>query len=197
MAVTLPIRQGATFAFVFRWETTPIVYKPITAIVKQAPVRITATAHGLPADWRVAVVSVLGMTELNAESAPPRASQYHAATVVDVNTVELNDVNAAEYGTYVSGGYLQYNTPVDLAGYTARLKVRTKVGGTELLSLVSPTELAINNTTKTITVNITAAATELLTFTRGVYDLEMVSSGSVVTSIAQGPVTVTKEVTST
>lgn len=195
MKLDLSLRQGSTYTYVFRWETLPVVYKPITAIVVQAPVRITATAHGLPTGWRAAVVSVRGMTEINA-STPPRESQYHQVTVIDANTVELNNVNASSYTPYTGGGYLQFNSPVDLAGYTARMKVRDKVGGTELLLLTTANgRIAIDDTLKTITLTVSATDTELLTFVKGVYDLEMVSGTGVVTPLSEGSFRVTKEIT--
>src|SRR5512133_606926 len=121
----LTIRQGSTFALVLRWEAAPIVYVPITAITQAAPARVTAAAHAIPHGWRVAVVSVKGMPEINA--ADPlrlRDTDYHTATVVDQDTIEFNDINAAGFKPYVSGGYLQFNTPVALAGMKARLTIK-------------------------------------------------------------------------
>lgn len=192
----ITIQQGRTFNRVLRWEAPPINYKPITAILNSAPVRITAAAHGLPDDWRTAVVSVKGMTEINAESNNLRDKDYHAATVVDPNTVEINDINAAGFKTYTGGGYLQFNTPVDLTGFTARMTIRDKIGGIELLSLTTENGgITIDNATKKITLLIEADDTAALTWIRGVYDLEMVSSTGVVTALLYGEVSVKREVT--
>jgi hypothetical protein len=194
----LDVRQGSTFSFVLRWETTPIVYKPITAIVAQAPARLTVAGHGLTNGWRAAVVSVRGMTQINAEDAPPRDAQYHPVTVVDPNTVELNAVNAAGFSPYVGGGYLQFNTPADLTGFTARMQVKDKVGGTELMLLSTGNgRIVLDNVAKTITLTIPATDTAALAFTSAVYDLEMVSPTGVVTPIAEGALRVSKEVTTT
>jgi hypothetical protein len=196
--LNLVFRQGETFLRVIRWETKPFIYKPITAISKAAPVAITATGHGLKTGWRAAVVSVQGMTEINAPNSPPRDSDYHLVTATSNDIVSLNEVNSSEYSTYTSGGYLQYYTPVDLAGYSARMTVKNKVGGTVLLSLTSglpDNRIAIDNTEHTITLTVSAADTDDLTFAAGVYDLEMVSPTGAVTTIFYGSVTVTKEVT--
>lgn len=194
----LDVLQGATFTFVFRWETTPIVYKAITAILAQAPARLTVPGHGLTEGWRAAVQSVRGMRQINAVNDPPEDADYHPVTVVDANTIELNDVNAASYSTYSGGGYLRFNTPVDLAGYTARMKVKDRVGGTELLLLdTSNSRIAIDSAAKTITLTLAANDTDDLAFTSAVYDLEMVSATGVVTRIAQGKFIVSKEVTTT
>lgn len=198
----LSIRQGETFSRVVRWESTPIVYKPISAITQTAPAAITSTAHGVPEGWRIAVVSVKGMTQINAKSSPPSDADYKTASVVDANTVKLNEVNASDFKAYSSGGYIQYNTPVDLTGYTARMKVRTKIGGTLLASTEAadaPLDIinvTLNNSTKAITISIDATDTAGLTWTKGVYDFEVVSVGGVVTTLLYGSISVTKEVTS-
>jgi tRNA threonylcarbamoyladenosine modification (KEOPS) complex Pcc1 subunit len=192
------IRQGETFQRVVRWETTPYIYKAITAITQAAPAAITATAHGLKTGWRAAVVSAQGMTEINAVHAPPRDSDFRQVTVSDANTVLINGINSSEFSAYVSGGYLQFFTPQDLTGYTARMMIKDRVGGTVLLSLTSgapDNRIALDVTNNTITITISAADTAALTWTRGVYDLELVSASSVVTTLFTGNVFVTKEVT--
>ena len=144
------------------------------------------------------MVSAQGIVEINAVSNPPKDTDYRIGTVVDASTVELNAVNSSDYGLYTSGGYLQYNTPKDLAGYTARMTIRDKiVGGTELIHLVSPTDIVVDNTTKTTTFTITATVTAGFTWTKGVYDLELVDPTGVVTALLSGKVTVKKEITTT
>lgn len=197
----LTIRQGGTFTRVLRWEAPPYIYKAITGITKAAPAVVTATSHGIPNGWRVAVVSVKGMTQINAKKSPPLDSDYTRATVIDANSIELNEVNSTDYGNYTSGGYLQLLTPVDLAGYTGRMKIRDKIGGTVLASTdvadapLDVITVTVNNTDKTITIQIEATDTAAFTWTKGVYDLEMVSSGGVVTDLLYGSVKVDKEVT--
>ena len=144
----------------------------------------------------MAIVSVLGMLQINAKNTPPRPTDYHAATVVDANTITLNDVNSAGYSTYASGGYVQYNTPVDFAGFTARMTIKDKVGGTALETMTDANvKIVLDNTARTITLLLSATVTAAYTWTKGVYDLEMVSGSGVVTAILSGTVTVSKEVT--
>lgn len=196
MKVNLQIRQGSTFRFVFRWEKMPLVYKAITAISKSAPVSLTVPSHGLTSGWRAAVSGVLGMTEINAASVPPRESQYLPVTVVDSNTVQFNSISSERFSTYVSGGHLQYYTPADLAGFTARMSVRDRVGGTLLTSLsTGDTRIVIDNNAKTITLLLSAADTEDFTFTRGTYDLELESPLGEVTALAEGSIRVSREIT--
>ena len=168
----LSLVQGKTFSLVLRWETEPIVYKTITAIQQTAPARLTVTGHAIPDGWRCAVTNVKGMTEINAEANALRDKDYNPITVIDANTVEINAINAAGFRAYTSGGVLQFNTPVDLTGYTARMDIKDKVGGTVLKSLVSPTDITLNTATSTITLTISATDTAAFTWKKGVYDLE-------------------------
>ena len=199
----LTILKGRTFTLVLRWETTPIVYKAITAIEQSAPARLTVPGHGCVDGWRAAVTGVKGMPEINAEANKVRSADYQTVTIVDANTIEFNELDASGFKPYVSGGFLQYHTPVDLTGYTGRMKVKDKVGGTVLLSSSAPDaplnviDVAVNNTTKTITLTVHASATTDIRWSRGVYDLEMVSSDlePVVTRLISGKVSVVDEVT--
>ncbi len=196
----LTINKGKTFKQKVRWETTPIVYKPITGISQAAPALITCVAHGVPDGWRVAVTSTKGMTQINAANRPPKGKDYHEAAVKTSSTIELNDVNAAEYSAYLSGGYIQYNTPVDLTGYTARMSLRAsdKPGTVELLRLDTATGgIVIDNSVKTVTIVIAAAVTAALTFSKALYDLEMINAAGEVFLMLSGAVIVINEITST
>jgi hypothetical protein len=196
----LTIQQGATFTQLVRWGVLPIVYKPITAIPNTAPATLTVPAHGVPAGWNVAVTAVKGMTGINALASPPATTDYHAATVVDANTIVLDDVNAALYKAYTSGGYVQYYTPQPLTGFTARMAIKDKVGGTQLLRLdtsTTPIRITIDTANSVITLSIAAADTLAITWTTGVYDLELVSAAGVVTTLLSGTVTITPAVTTT
>ncbi len=193
--LNLSIAQGDTFVRVIRWESLPFVYAAITGITQAAPAVVTAVAHGLKTGWRTAIVSVKGMKQINAKYDPPRDSDFQQVTVVGVDSVNFNKINSAGYDAYTSGGYLQFYTPVDMTGYTARMTIKDRVGGTVLIALVSPGDIAIDNTNHTITVTIGATVSAAWTWTTGTYDLEMVSPTGVVTKLYKGSITVVKEVT--
>jgi hypothetical protein len=188
--VDIEIEQGSTFARTVMWETAPRIWKPITAITAAAPVQITATAHGVPDGWRVGVVNVQGMTQINAPHNPPRDTELLPAAVIDVNRITL-DLSAADFDAYTAGGYLVYWTPHDMASYTARMTIKNRIGGT-VLDVVACT---VDNTAKTVSLLIDAVTAAAFTWVKGVYDLEMVSPGGVVTAILSGVVTVKREVT--
>ena len=184
----LIIRKGATFAQTLRWEAPPIVWKPITAISLTAPVRLTVPAHGCPPNWRVNVSCNKSMREMDGVKG--------LATVIDADTVEINTINASGFKPYKGDGYLSFNTPVDMTAMTARMSIKDKVGGTELLRLdTTNNRLVIDATECSITMRVDASVTELLTWKQGVYDIEVVDSLDTVHVLLSGKVTVTPEVT--
>lgn len=192
----LTIYQGKTFRKVIRWQVEPLIYKAISAITKAGPVSITATGHGVPDGWMVAIASAGGMRQINAKYNPPSGADFKQATVVDANTLQLNKVNSSGFATYTSGGYVVYYTPQSLAGYTARMTIRDFVGGMELLSLTTVnSRILLDDTYKTITLFISATDTAALDFSSGVYDLELVDGSGIVTQLLAGNIYVTNEVT--
>ena len=184
----LAIRKGATFVQTLRWEAPPIVWKPITAISLTAPVRLTVPAHDCPPNWRVNVSCNKSMREMDGVKG--------LATVIDADTIEINTINASGFKPYKGDGDLSFNTPVDMTAMTARMSIKDKVGGTELLRLDTTNNgLVIDATECSITMRVDASVTELLTWERGVYDIEVVDSLDTVHVLLSGKVTVTPEVT--
>lgn len=196
-ALDLELCKGHTFSKVLRWESSAVIFKAISGITKAAPPVVTATAHGAPNGWRVAITNVKGMTQINAKNNPPKSAEYYKAANVAANTLELSGVDATGFGTYTSGGILRYNQPVDLTSYTARMQIRASVSAAAfLLELTTAnSRIAIDNALKTITLTVIATDTAALTWSAGVYDLELVSPGGVITRLIEGAVSVIDEVT--
>lgn len=188
--LNLKIYQGSTFRETFRWESSEKVYAPITMISKTAPMVVTATTHGAPVGWRVKVTGALGMKEAN-------TSDYIISSAVTSDTVTFNQINALNYATYTGGGVLEYNKPVDLAGFTARMQIRQKLEDAAVVKELTTLNggIIINNTTKTIQLYISATDTAALSFQTGVYSLELISSGGEVTQLITGSISLVKEVT--
>lgn len=183
------IYQGSTFLEVLRWESTTKVYTPITSITKSAPMVVTAVAHGMVAGWRGRVSNVVGMKEINSD-------EYIQATAVTNDTLTFNSINAVGYSTYTSGGILEYNQPVSLVGYTARMQIREKVTSTVIILELTTANgmLVINDSTKFISINLAATDTQALSFKTAVYSLELVS-GATVTPFIYGSLTLDTEIT--
>lgn len=86
---------------------------------------------------------------------------------------------------------------VNITGYTARLHVRQSIEDVATL-LTLTTEnggIVVDGPAGKITLTMTAAATAALTFTSGVYDLELIAAGGVVSRLLMGKVKVDREVT--
>lgn len=182
--------QGSTFREVFRWESSTKVYKPIQAITKSAPAVITAADHELPVGWRTRVVGCGGMKEINS------GDNYYTVFQASEDTITLNEVNSLKFTDYTSGGVLEYNQPVDLEGYTARMQLRPKINSDIILDTLTTEngKLIIDNVDKTITIEIPASVTEDYNFSIAFYSLELVAGTEVVPFI-NGTITLIKETT--
>lgn len=91
------------------------------------------------------------------------------------------------------------DSPIDLTGYSARMRVKDKVGGTTILNLTTSNggiQLATPAAGR-IDLLATAGQTEQIKQKKGVYDLELVSPSATpeVTRVVQGTVTISREVT--
>lgn len=173
------LQQGKTQPLVLRIETDVIEYRSIANIDKSAPALIvTTTPHGLVNGWDCVVTNALGMTEINQEANKTSYSkdERKAATVVDPVTVTLNKVNAVGYKTHTpNSGVLQYNFPMDLAGFDARMDIRDKKNGNSILKSFTTANglIAIDNTLKTVTIYFDALDFTTLTWKKGYYELEL------------------------
>lgn len=189
--INFKVYQGSTFSEVLRWESPTKVYKTISSIAQSAPLVVTSTAHGVPPNWRVKFTNILGMTELNSTEV------YQTATDTTTDTITINSINSLNYKAYVSGGIVEYNQPINLAGFTGRMQLRADIDSTIILAELTTLNggILIDNVLKTITLNIPASTTADFTFTTAVYDLELISSGGQVTPFCGGILSLYKEVT--
>ena len=89
--------------------------------------------------------------------------------------------------------------PINLAGYTCRMQVRSYLNSNNiLLDLTSENgKIAVTDALAgEITINVPSGETVLLDGnSSGVYDLEVISSGNIVTRLLQGSVYISQEVT--
>lgn len=173
--LNLKIYQGSTFQQILRWESATKVYVPIISIAKSAPVIINAPNHNIPVGWRTKITNVAGMKEINS------LDVYHVVTETTASTVVLNQVNSLGYTAYTNGGVLEYNQPVDLAGYTARMQIRPKLESTTVIHELTTQNsgIVIDNVLKTITLIIPDEITATFNFVTAVYNLELIKAGEV------------------
>lgn len=188
--INFKLYQGSTFSEVLRWESSEKVYVYISNITNSAPVVITASAHNVPVDWRVKFSNILGMTELNS------TDTYYQATAVTDDTITINSINSIGYKPYLGNGIVEYNKPIDLTGYTARMQIRAKLDDPVVIQELTTQNglILLDNTKKTITLQIPAATTQDYTFSTAVYGLELISSEGFVIQLITGSITLVKEV---
>lgn len=192
--INYKIYQGSTFQETFRWESETKVYVPIQAIAKSAPCVITTTsAHQLPVGWRFRVVGAGGMKEINSVG----EDSYHLSTLIPTpTTVEINQVNSLNYTAYTSGGVIEFNQPVSLTGFAARMQIRETVDSTTVIheATTQNTEIVLDSVNKTIQITLLANITENFTFSTAVYSLELYNGNNVIPFI-NGNLTLVQEVT--
>jgi len=187
------VYQGSTFQEAYRWESQTKVYVPIQAISKDAPCVVTTSeSHNLPVGWRFKVVGAGGMKEINSSS-----DSYYLATNTTSNTIEINSVNSLQFANYTSGGVVEYNHPVDLTGYKARMQIRKAVSSPEVLYEASTDtgEIDIDLVLSTITITIDAATTQNFGFTSAVYSVELYKNDGTVIPFLTGNLTLVQEIT--
>lgn len=199
--IKITLRRGATNSVPVRLETDEWEYATITDIDQSAPVRITATGHGIPNGWRAAVMNAKGMTDLNAANNPPKDGDLRRITVIDPNTVEINDINAAGMRAYTSGGQLAFRKPLDLSAYvSARMDIKAKVGADPLLSLNSTDQtLRIDTSSNALWIEPTVAQSLTLAAKPYVFDIELVRADGHIDAacLADSEAAVLPEVTTT
>jgi hypothetical protein len=85
----------------------------------------------------------------------------------------------------------------NLTGYTAKMSIRKAItDATTVLDLTSPAGgITINGAAGQLTITITDEQTSAMTWTTGVYDIKITSSGGVAERILEGAVSVFPQVT--
>jgi hypothetical protein len=188
------IYQGSTFEEMYRWESETKVYVPIESVSKSAPCVITtAQPHALPQGWRFRVIGAGGIKELNSIG-----DSFYLATSVTASTVTINQTNSLQYTAYTSGGVIEYNQPVPLGSYSARMQIRETVDSpTVIYSGTSGTggHISLDLVSNTINIRIPAAVTQNFDFTTAVYSVELYEAGGLVIPFLAGNLTLVPEVT--
>lgn len=184
----LYLQPGSTWDYIFRPSSGPFIYRKITNIAQEAPCRLTVPGHGIPERWPCAITGVQGPTILNARNDPPDPQvDFRRVSVIDESTVDLIDVNGAAYPKYIAGGYIQYFTPIDLAGYKVRMQLRDDTTDALLWEATEANgKVVIDNIEKRITITIGAAESSAFTWTQSKFSIEMESPQGRVRQVSYG-----------
>lgn len=86
---------------------------------------------------------------------------------------------------------------MNLTGYSARMQIRPYVSSTEVLIEATTVngKLIITPLTGVLTISLSEADTKLLTYTKSVYDIELLDTANSPVRLLQGSITVSREVT--
>ena len=193
--INYKIYQGSTFNEVYRWESGTLGYAKIIGITKSAPCVISLESPiSMPIGWRFRIGGVAGMKEIN-----NTGDSFYIATSVNQanNTITVNQVNSSNYNSYTTGGVLEYNVPVDISIYKARMQIRETAYSEEVIFSATTENgfLAVNTEFSTISINIPAAATSGFTFDTAVYSIELYDDQGFVVPFAAGALTLVPEIT--
>ena len=192
--ISYKIYQGSTFQETLRWESETKQYAPISTITNSAPCIITTSgSHSIPLNWRVRVTGVTGMKDINTIS----DDAYYLVTSKTGTTITMNQVNTSAYGAYTSGGIVEYNTPVPLAGYTAQMQIRETLESTSVIAELTTANggIAIDPVNYTITLKLSATLTAAFNFDSAVYSCELTDSQNNVFQFLNGSISLVKEIT--
>ena len=116
----------------------------------------------------------------------------------DITKVNLYIPQGATYGHNFLYRNEDDDSVIALNNYTARLQIRAKVASTDTLYEATTDVdggLTVTGASGAVYLEIPAATTEAWTWTKGVYDLEIISDSGQVSRIAQGSVKISPEVT--
>lgn len=183
---------GATLVPVVRWASKSLITAAVTGITQAAPAVVTAPGHALPNGWPVALNGVQGMIQINATRYPPQPPDLTPGTVVDANTVSLNEVSSADFTPYWQGGFLVYNAPMPLAGVASTLTVWADPDkcGTPLLTLAVGSGITVDTVGMTIAAEIQTDLLPPLTWKLGYYDWDVTDAEGIVTRLLSGTITI-------
>lgn len=186
--LTLCVSRGDTIALPIRIESSTLGYAAISAIANSAPVTITAPAHGLTEGWRAAVANAGGMTQINYPGSelgrPPRDRDMRPVVVVSDSVVQFNDINAAAFAPYTSGGHLVFYAPLALSGYAAaRMQVNSEDGEQLALFTTENGGLEIDVAAQALWLRISAQDSAAIEWESGFFDIELVTAGGEVRKV--------------
>ena len=133
-----------------------------------------------------------GMKEINTIG-----ENFYTATEITQDTITINQTNSLAFTAFTSGGVVEYNQPVPLISYNARMQIRETVDSPEVIYSTSSVGGYINLdlTLSTINISIPAAVTQNFDFTTAVYSVELYEAGGLVIPFLTGNLTLVPEVT--
>ena len=174
-----PIDQGADWYAYFQYNQPA----EITNVSGNGTTVTFTAVNGFTPGQTVSITGII-----------PNVYNFQNVTVLNATSSYFTVTNPAT-GVYISGG-IAY-APVNLTNYSAELQVRSLPSDPTSVLTLSTTNGAITITALTGEITCHATATQTRNIDEGTYyyDIEITSSGGIVTRIAQGQILVSPEVT--
>lgn len=167
--VSLTVARGCQSQLVLQPTLSERGYRPVSAVSLTAPVRLTVPDHGLPNGWTVKPIGT--------GNSPLLRLGEKLVTVIDGDTLEINDTHALDWPEYTGGVQLAYLKPLPLHGYTARFEVRASASSpSPILVLESPDHIAVEDGAVRLTLG--SAHTQEVTAEAMIYRLTLRAPGS-------------------
>jgi hypothetical protein len=192
--INLRVYQGSTFNETYRWESSTKTYSPISTIDRSAPcvIQLVAGSPKPPVGWRIRVTGVQGMREMNS----PNEESYYLVTGIANDNLTINSVDSTNYSAHTTGGIVSWNTPVPLAGYTAKMQIRESIGTPLILELTTANGgIVLDTVNYTIRILMTSQQTALFNFPVALYSLELTDTLGAINIFMTGSVTLVQEIT--
>lgn len=191
------LRQGSTFTFTVKCGQPALAVKSITGVTGSGQAVVTAPGHGLTTDWPVWIVGVGGMSKINHRSGQAGdIAHAYQAYYLSSDSMRLN-LDTTRFDPYDTGGEMLFYPPRDLTGYEARMQARVDVSDTATVLDLSSADgdITIVGAGGVVRVVVPAEVTAALEFDQARYSVEIVSPTGEVTTILDGTLTLTREVT--
>ena len=190
------VRLGMNHDIPIRVESANLVFAPITAMSKTAPLSVTSTAHGIPDGWRACVMG--GMVDVSV-TAPVKDSDLKRIAVIDVDTVEFPGVNAEKFKAYTGGGQLAFYEPLDLSPYSiARMDLKKSVSGTAVITLsTTDSTMEIDSANSVVWLRIEDDTLDAVPASTYLFDIELETGAGDVIALctADSSIEITPEIT--
>lgn len=131
-----------------------------------------------------------------AKTASDAYAAYQSALATAGNNIQLNQVNSLTYTTYTNGGVVEFNQPIGLTGFAARMQIRESVDSSTVIheATTQNNQIVLDDVNKVIQITLLGNVTQNFTFSTAVYSLELYNGNNVIPFI-NGNITLVQEVT--
>jgi len=189
----LNMDQGAHFSATINWYGGGTFRAPIEEIDPGYPTRVRVTAHGLPTSSPTPII-ISGVQGANILNSRNTAIDLCDTVDDDYFTVPVSTVSC----NWLTGtGEITYSQPTDMTDCTARCQLRSKWNAGEFIHefTTENSGIILDSNDGSIQLDAPSADTTSMNFVKAYGDIEVITSGGVVTRVARLVITFSREMT--